>query len=536
MQSRAPIAVMAVAFAVVALGIIAARPTEPDAPAAVTVDATIEIGSMQTRLGTQFVWPGALDRTTGARARYTALAPPLVRINATTIGATSVLPAGIAKGDWSFSALDSMVSDIVRGGGEVVLTVAYAPLWMWDCGGRTVRDPTFAEFGEYMARLVSYYNTGSVVAEDGRVIANPAGRANRIRYWELWNEPDLLDGCPPAGNKLSVSEYVAMWNGTVPKMLASDPGIKLVGPATAHGATANDPDYLPALMSGARRKPDIVSFHAYGGWLNSQTDRFLFAGQNGSFGLDGIERGLARVKDWAPGIPIWITELGVNSAWEEQGSQRAWTAFGAAWGASAFRRLALGGADALYQYQFSHPDVRQFSLVDARTGEPLLPYWRDYYLARYFAPGSTVLASSSNLSGVETLAVRAPGSTTVNVLVINRQADGAASVGGPGRPAVVQVTVKKLSGVSGVTARMLDDTTPLDVGPPAVALPTGSSVTVSFSGYGAALLEFSSRPSASGADRGTFTRSTSSAQRSRSAMRSLACPSPNGLTTCAMRS
>jgi hypothetical protein len=106
-----------------------------------------------------------------------------------------------------------------------------------------------------------------------------------------------------------------------------------------------------------------------------------------------------------------------------------------------------------------------------------------------------VLASSSNLSGVETLAVRPPGSTTVNVLVINRQVDSAAAVAGRGRPVVVQVAVKNLPGVSSVTARLLDDTTPLDTGPAAVTLPVGSSVTVSFAGYGAALLEFISRSS-----------------------------------------
>jgi hypothetical protein len=534
MVSRGPIAVMTALSAVIALGFVAARPTEPSVPAVVTVDAAVEVGTIDTRLGTQFVWPGTLERTAGAPARFNALAPALVRINATTIGARPVLPAGIARGDWSFEALDSMVGDIARAGSEVVLTVAYAPLWMWSCATGGVRDPTFGEFGDYMARLVAYFNTGSFVAEDGRAIVNPAGRANRIRYWELWNEPDLLDGCPPSGNRLTVSEYVAMWNGAVPKMLAVDPSIKLIGPATAHGATGNSPDYVQALMSGAGRKPDIVSFHGYGGWLNSQTDRFLFAGQGGSFGLDGIERALARIRAWAPGVPVWITEVGVNSAWEEEGSQRAWTAFGAAWGASAFRRLALGGAGAVYHYQFSHPDVRQFSLVDARTGDPLLPYWRDYYLARYFPPGSRVLSSSSNLNGVETLAVRPPGSANVNVLVINRQVDNVLAVAGPGRSATVQVMVKRLPDVSGVTVRLLDDTTPLGSGPAAISLGTGTSPTVRFSGYGAALLEFTARPSASGSDRSTLTRSTSSAQRSRSAILSLAWPSPNGLATRAI--
>ena len=41
-----------------------------------------------------------------------------------------------------------------------------------------------------------------------------------------------------------------------------------------------------------------------------------------------------------------------------------------------------------------------------------------------------------------------------------------------------------------VTERLLDATTPLDAGPSALRLPTGNTATVSFSGYGAALIEF----------------------------------------------
>src|SRR5438128_490107 len=379
--------------AAVAVGLVTAWPLAPEPPTMVTVDAASATGTIETRLGTQFVWPGTLDRSAAARARFTTLAPPLVRINATTIGSERVLPAGVARGDWSFGSLDSMVNDIRRAGGQVLLAV--------------------------------------------------------------------------------------------------DPSIKLVGPATANATTASDPDYLPALMSRASRKPDIVSFHGYGGWLSWQTDQFLFLGGDGSFGLDGIERGLARVKAWAPGIPVWITGLNVNSASDQRReTRRAWDAFGAAWGASAFRRLALGGAGAVSQYQFTHPGLRQFSLVDSESAGPLLPYWRDYYLARYFPPGSTVLSSSSSLSGVETLAVRPPGSANVNVLVVNRQLDSATAVGGPGLPAAIRIKLKNLKELAAVTVRSLDASTPLETGPAAIGLPAGGVVDVNFAGYGAALLEF----------------------------------------------
>jgi hypothetical protein len=479
--------------AALAVGAVVVVAQTPPAGVVVSVDATAEIGTIPTRLGTEFVWPGVLDAASGTRDRFDALAPPLVRIDATTLGAASVLPAGRSKGSWSFTDLDSIVNDVRGGGGQVLLTIAYAPEWMWDCPSGGIRDPSFGEFGAYMARLVAYFNLGSFVAEDGRRIVNPAGLANRITYWELWNEPDQMNGCPPSGNHITPGQYVAMWNGTVPKMLAVDPRIKLVGPATSQAAATSGSDYVPAIMASPH-PPDVISFHGYGGWLNSQTDRFLFDGQGSTFGLEGIERGVARVKAWAPETPVWITELNVDSAWDrDDPAARPWTGLGAAWGASAFRRLALAGVDAIFQYQFAHPDLRQFSLVDARSGTPLLSYWRDYYLARYFPPGSTLLESSSNLAGVESLAARVPGSNAVHVLVVNRQVDGDATVGGPGRPATVRVEVKDLGGTRSITVRTLDATTPLASGPAAATLATGDPVSLSLSGYAVAFIEFIER-------------------------------------------
>jgi hypothetical protein len=468
------------------------------ADVAVVVNATDTLGPLRMRVGTQFAWPGGLDRAAGTRDRFDALGLPIARINATTIaccsaGAAPMIPAGTVKGSWDFSSLDSVVNDIKSAGAETFLTIAYAPEWMWTCPAGTIRDATFGEFGDYMARLVAYYNRGSFTAEDGSTITNSAGVANRITYWGLWNEPNLRsDGCPPGGFPyLGAMDYVTMWNAAAPRMLAVDPTIKLVGPTTAHGITGEVPEYLPALLNGATHQPDVVSFNDYGGWLNSQSDTFLFGGGSECCGLDAIARGLAQVRAWAPGTPVWITELNVDAAWDQDDpARRPWTAYGAAWGASAFQRLARGGADVVFQYQFTHPALRQFSLVDLATGTPLLSYWRDYYLARYFPPGSTVLAASTSVSDVEVLAARPPDSGDVRVLVVNRQADDPSAVGGSGLPATVTISVAGMPQVTAVTVRMLESSTPLDSGPVAVGLPVSDSATISFPGYGAALLEF----------------------------------------------
>ena len=143
----------------------------------------------------------------------------------------------------------------------------------------------------------------------------------------------------------------------------------------------------------------------------------------------------------------------------------------------------------LHQYQFV--ESSQFGMVDLVSGTPLLPYWRDYYLARAFPAGSTILGSSSTSPGIEVLAARAPGSTNVRVLVINRQVPSATALGAPGLPATVQVNLSGIGSVNSLTMRMLDDATPAASGPALVALIPGTSASLAFGGYGAAILEFS---------------------------------------------
>ena len=197
----------------------------------------------------------------------------------------------------------------------------------------------------------------------------------------------------------------------------------------------------------------------------------------------------------APGIPVWITELNVNSAYgQDDPTQRPWTAFGAAWGASAFQRLARHGVQTIFEFQFAHPSLRQLSLIEIDSGRPLLGYWRDYYLSRYFPPGSTLVSASSSNAEVETLAARSPASNAVRVLVINRQVESDTVIGGAGLPATVRVTLQDLPQIGTVTVRRIDAATPLDTGPDLQTLQPADSMSVDFNGYGLALIEFVADP------------------------------------------
>lgn len=469
-------------------------PTSTRGSPTITLHATTAVGIWSTQMSTNIVWPGLIDEISGAQTKLNTYAPPLVRIHAGTDGGTPALPEATTPGKWDFTALNQLVNNVRAYGGSPLLNVRYAPNWMWTCsaywsdgnqGIGTLRDLTFKQFAAYMARLVSYYNKGSMTTETGQVLNNPAGTNNHITYWEIWNEPDYSNEtpCHPAdwGPALTSDRYVKMWNTVVPRMRAVDPSIKVVGPATANIDTGQDPEYIPDLMQNATYKPDIISYHGYGGWDNSQSDLDMFDGDSG---LRYIVNGADQVHSWAPGKPVWVTEINVNAAWGNDPAKRPWSAYGVAWVAAAFRNLGLKGVALLNQYDFI--EIPQFGLIDDTTGATNLGYWRDMLLNQSFPTGSTILRSSSSKANILALAVR-QSNGTINILVINRQVNPISSVGGRGLPATVTVQLQDITPAA-ISLQKIDGSTNPSRGPQTVTLSPSTSLQVSFTGYGMAIL------------------------------------------------
>ena len=142
-------------------------------------------------------------------------------------------------------------------------------------------------------------------------------------------------------------------------------------------------------------------------------------------------------------------------------ARRSWNQYSAAWGASMFRHLALAGMNLIHQYQFNEscqlgmvfPESPQGSCSGSPPGTPLLPYWRDFYLTRYFPPGSTILTSTTDVPAVEVLAARQPGGSNVRVLVIDRQVGTSKGVG---LPVTVTLNLQNMTGLQSATMRMLE--------------------------------------------------------------------------------
>lgn len=502
-RGRAPTLIGIAMAAVVAALSIGARPAI-EGDTGVVVDASRDAGALVTEYGTQIIYPDVLPHVPDGAARLAGYAP-YVRLMLGTDGAylpdhPPTLPAGWTKGAWDFRTIDELVTSAYRAGARPVLDIGYMPDWLWDCAGQRPIDPTFAAFGEYAARLVSYYNRGSFVAEDGRVISNPAGTAHRVEIWEIWNEPDIWTlacvgptGKGPGLPSLTPATYLSLWNALAPRMRAVDPSIKLAGPTAARGVEGNAQAYLDLLMRQADPKPDIISMHTYGSHDERDLDRCVFDGYASGNGClaDGIAAALKTVTRYqalSQGRPIWITEANSLASYAIDEKSRNWGPLGTAWKASLFARMATLNVGAIFEYSFVHPEGRQFSAIDPGSGAPLLSYWTHREITRSFPTGAARMAVAGVPAGVDVLAVRTTDGG-VNVLVVNRRVAGPNDVGGPGAEATVPV---RITGVTGgrFTLRVLDANTPLALGPSTVELGPGTSATVRLAGYGAAILSY----------------------------------------------
>jgi hypothetical protein len=477
------------------------------------VAACVSEGPLNVASGTQ--QDQAHDTTSfpaPADARLVALAPTWFRIHAGADDTPSVLPE-TSVGQWDFTQMDLLVGKAFESGGTPMMNIRYPPPFMWTCNNPfngnqgTVVDTSYATFAAFVARIVSYYNKGSMTDENGMVVKNPHGTAQAIHYWELWNEPDISDEtpCSPSGvdnPALSPAEYNTMWDAVSSASLAVDSTLKLVGPAVSQPITGQTPEYVPNLLT-ASHLPNVVSVHGYGGDDSTSDYDMLRAPVDTEVGLEWIVTSVGQIETIMAqaghaSTPLWLDETNVNYDLGQGTGQREWTGFGAAWiGAEliGLANLKTPQPVVYLPFEFVSPQDDQ-SLVDPNSGAPLLSYWRDVVLPQHLVTGRS-LAKATNTSSALGLATRDDSSGVVDVLVVNDVATNNSTVGGPGTKMTVTVGVGGMPGVRSVTLWIVDDSVVqggpngnLTSGPTAQSLPVGLTATVSFAGYGAAVVEF----------------------------------------------
>lgn len=511
--SRRTLAPAAMAVAAIATSLFASSTRASSDPTVTVTDTAGPIVS--TQLSTNNVWSGMLDQAPNGQAELNALHAPFVRIHVGDDGGSAEAMPEIKQGQWSFSNLDALVNDVSTTGQQSLMNIKFAPDWMWTCypnsigvsgsqGTGSVADTTFQTFAKYMARLVSYYNKGSMTTEGGTVITNPAGTSHAITYWELWNEPDLNNETPCApssGVALSPAQYLSMWNAVTAAMLQVDPSLKFVGPATAGGqfgsSNASGNQYIDSLMTSAATKPAAISFHGYGYWDNSVTDKWIFDGDGTGGGcvcggIADLVNGVTAIRSAYPNVPVWLTEVNVNAAWGNDSYKRPWSELGAAWWGAMFADTAPLGVGLINQYDLL--EAPQFGLIDDQTGKPYLAYYVIQLLDHAFPSGSVLLSSNTSDSGILSLAARRPDGS-ISVMVVNRKlasntAKSQCGTGGVATPVDVSLPDVKPTAISlqQIDRTNVNCSTNYAAAPSMQSIAPARAVTLNFPGYGLAVL------------------------------------------------
>ncbi|HKW73647.1 MAG TPA: hypothetical protein VJQ08_12595, partial [Candidatus Dormibacteraeota bacterium] len=310
-------------------------------------------------------------------------------------------------------------------------------------------------------------------------------------------------------------EYKRMWDVVVPAMKAVDPTIKVVGPVATNpisiagssvvittqtyspgdGSWSDPRDYVQVLMTSAN-KPDVVSYHGYGGFQGSlDSEQSMFDAVDNPSNSDAIVQAVtSNILPYTGSTPLWHTETAPNAAFGDSRNLEG-GAYGAAWFGHLFAHLSPLSPQLTDLFQYEFVNSPNFGLVaepgtsvpGATAGDPYLPYWSIYEMNKNFPRGSKLLPVSNAGAGLDVLAALVPPDfKTVHVLVVNRQ---------PAATCCAGATLSPTLALSGLTSSATSETiisslTNLAGGPTTVNLGPLGTVSLVLAGYSIAVLEF----------------------------------------------
>ena len=154
---------------------------------------------------------------------------------------------------YNFGPTDRAILSIVRGGSEVLFNLGHSDLSCAGAGFNNTPPPDPAKYAAVARRVAQHYNDGWA-----------HGYHLGIRYWEIWNEPDLIPfwtGTP--------AQFYALYAATSRALARLHPWMQVGGPALT---TNNDlTGYRESLLDyiHANHLPlDFWSFHHYADFSN----------------------------------------------------------------------------------------------------------------------------------------------------------------------------------------------------------------------------------------------------------------------------
>lgn len=445
-------------------------------------------------------WDYTLFQTyPGLSATLGNLQPQHIRLQ----GISQGIPQGAADSAstaWDFSILDAITQPVLSvGDRSPEFQIAKAPPFMYanDDSSDSFQDLTFQQFAGYAQNLVQYYDTGGFAA-NGQTYVSPSYPNDAITWWGIYNEPNI-------NNSLTPQQYVAMYNTLVPEMQSIDSKLKFAAVELADFQSQVQ-GWIPTFVSGATAQVDALATHFYSTCDQTTPDATVFASvaKDTSFNFVSDVQLIYSLMAANPAlakVPVWVTENNVNADYDAGNGMsacnpgqtfvtddRGSSAFFAAWRPYVFSQLGKAGVQALYHWDFGADP--QFGEINATTGQTQLSYWVDYWLQRTFPspPGASLLQyTDTDSDELETLPVL-NGDGSVVVMVANHAVNAQNDNNGPGAPRSVLLDLSALGTFSSGSLLTLDASTSPLTGPAPSSVTPGAQMTISFGGYGVALL------------------------------------------------
>jgi xylan 1,4-beta-xylosidase len=236
--------------AVVLLAGIAPAVAEDLSPRQITIDATLNVGTLRPLSGVQ-----AVDGE--GTAFYRSAHVDLVRIpDKSAADIDAIFPDKSADVEnpksYNFAAADKLIGSIKSGGAEPLFRLGGSV-------GSTADPPADQEkWAQIVRHIVLHYNVGWA-----------KGFRYGIRYWEVWNAPDSK-----AFWSGTAEEYYSLYEKTARAIESADPSAWVGGPGLAKPLIAGA--YREKFMDFVRIKRLPLDFFAWHFYAVDSNDPYLF--------------------------------------------------------------------------------------------------------------------------------------------------------------------------------------------------------------------------------------------------------------------
>ena len=192
-----------------------------------------------------------------------------------------------SKGNFNFSEVDRIADYATANGLSIYATIAYTPAWANGNAGVNYPAADSNDWKGFVNNIINRYK-------------------NKIKYWSIWNEPNLRDFFA-YGKDIFVQQVFLPAAQTI---RAADPTAFIVGPELSHTTQAGTEWYfwLKYILDNAGGYFDIISHHIYEDLGVYLMYELL---ENGDHLIPAVKQIIQ--ESGQENKPFWITETGWNT-------------------------------------------------------------------------------------------------------------------------------------------------------------------------------------------------------------------------------